>query len=142
MEKTFFIGGQAVVTRDENNKLRFLQFLADDEQTAVMDEGGQSRGQLMMMRNGNFDFVANKPRVKACSELIRMAAHGRLSGTRDQAFQLTLKCFVSEDIDWQRAFVTETVDIMKDLMGPERMVEILQKLMVELKKEQDDEKGL
>ena len=57
--------------------------------------------------------------------LIRKAKHGRLSGTRDKAYQLTLKCFAIEGIDWQRAFVEEPIELMTDLMGPERMREIL-----------------
>ena len=59
------------------------------------------------------------------SLLIRQARHGRLSGTRDHAYQLTLKVFASEGIDWQRAFVEEPIEVMTDLMGPERMREIL-----------------
>ena len=44
---------------------------------------------------------------------------------RDHAYQLTLKVFASEGIDWQKAFVVEPIEVMTDLMGPERMREIL-----------------
>ena len=109
-----------------------IQFLSDDEYKPVFEQGSRTNGMLQQFFNGSFDYVASKPRVRAQSELIRKAAHGRLSGTRDKAFQLTLKCFASEKIDWQKAFVTETVDIMTDLMGPERMREILKEMLVKL----------
>lgn len=132
MENTISINGVAVVSRDENNRVVNVQFLPDDEFTQVLEQGSQTSGQLQLLRNAAFDYVANKPRVRANSDLIRKAAHGRLSGTKDNAFQLTLKSFASEAIDWQRAFVTETVDIMTDLMGPERMRTILKELLVKL----------
>lgn len=125
MEKTIFIDGHAVVSRDENNRVTNLQFLPDDELSPILEQGSQSSGQLMMMRNGAFDFISNKPRVRANSDLIRKVTHGRLSGTRDHAFQLTLKCYQSEQIDWQKAFVCETIEALTDLMGPARMCEIL-----------------
>lgn len=132
MENTISINGVAVVSRDENNRVVNVQFLPDDEFSQVLEQGSQTSGQLQLLRNAAFDYVANKPRVRANSDLIRKAAHGRLSGTKDNAFQLTLKSFASEAIDWQRAFVTETVDIMTDLMGVERMRTILKELLVKL----------
>ena len=130
--KTISINGVAVVCQDENNRVVNVQFLPDDEFRQVLEQGSQTNGQLQLMRNAAFDYVPSKPRVRAQSELIRKVAHGRLSGTRDKAFQLTLKCFASEAIDWQKAFVTETVDIMTDLMGPDRMREILKEQLVKL----------
>ena len=132
MEKSIFIDGQAVVSRDENNRVRNVQFLPDDEYAAVLEEGSQSSGQLLVMRNGSFDFIANKPRVRANSELIRKVTHGRLSGTRDHAFQLTLKCYQSEQIDWQKAFVEEPIEVMTDLMGAQRMRQILKEALKKL----------
>lgn len=130
--ETLSVSGVAVVSRDENNRVVNVQFLPDDEFSQVLEQGSQTSGQLQLLRNAAFDYVANKPRVRANSDLIRKAAHGRLSGTKDNAFQLTLKSFASEAIDWQRAFVTETVDIMTDLMGVERMRTILKELLVKL----------
>ena len=89
-------------------------------------------GQLQILRNAAFDYVANKPRIRNNSLLIRKARHGRLSGTRDHAFQLTLKVFAAEGIDWQRAFVEEPIEVMTDLMGPERMREILKEALMRL----------
>jgi len=125
MKKTFSINGVSVVTRDQNNRVVNIQFLPDDEFTLVMEQGSQSRGQLQLLRNGSFDYVASKPRVRTNSLLIRKARHGRLSGTRDNAWQLTLKVFATEGIDWQKAFVEEPIEVMTDLMGARRMREIL-----------------
>lgn len=132
MKKTFTIDGQAVIVLDEKGQVSSIQFLSDDEYKPVFEQGSRTNGMLQQFYNGSFDYVASKPHERAQSELIRKAAHGRLSGTRDKAFQLTLKCFTSEAIDWQKAFVTETVDIMTDLMGPERMREILKEQLVKL----------
>ena len=125
MNNSISINGVAVVTKDENNKVKFVQFLPDDEFTPVLEQGSKSSGQLQLLRNAAFDYVANKPRIRNNSLLIRKAAHGRLSGTRDHAFQLTLKVFANEGIDWQKAFVVEPIEVMTDLMGPQRMREIL-----------------
>ena len=130
--KSISINGVAVVSRDENNRVVNVQFLPDDEFAQVMEQGSQTNGQLQLMRNAAFDYVANKPRVRAQSELIRKAAHGRLSGTKDKAFQLTLKVFASEAIDWQKAFVVEPIEVLTDLMGPERMREILKEQLAKL----------
>ena len=132
MNKELFISGSIVVTRDENQRVKFIQFLPDDEFTPVLEQGSKSSGQLQLLRNAAFDYVANKPRVRSNSLLIRKARHGRLSGTRDHAFQLTLKVFAAEGIDWQRAFVEEPIEVMTDLMGPERMREILKEALKRL----------
>ena len=114
-----------VITKDEKNRVVNIQFLPDDEFTPIMEQGSITNGQLQMLRDAAFDYVANKPRVRNNALLIPKACHGRLSGTRDHAYQLTLKVFASEVIDWQRAFVEEPIEVMTDLMGPERMREIL-----------------
>jgi len=132
MNKSVSINGVAVVTRDENLRVKFVQFLPDDELTPVLGQGCKSSGQLQLLRNAAFDYVANKPRVRSNALLIRKVRHGRLSGTRDHAFQLTLKVFAAEGIDWQRAFVEEPIEVMTDLMGPQRMREILKEALKKL----------
>ena len=132
MDKSVFISGSIVVTRDENQRVKFIQFLPDDEFTPVLEQGSKTSGQLQLLRNAAFDYVANKPRVRSNSLLIRKVKHGRLSGTRDHAFQLTLKVFAAEGIDWQRAFVEEPIEVMTDLMGPQRMREILKEALKKL----------
>lgn len=132
MNKELFVSGSIVVTRDENQKVKFIQFVPDDEFTPVLELGSKTSGQLQLQRNAAFDYVANKPRVRSNSLLIRKVKHGRLSGTRDHAFQLTLKVFAAEGIDWQRAFVEEPIEVMTDLMGPKRMREILMEALKSL----------
>lgn len=129
MDKSIFISGSAVITRDENNRVTNIQFLPDDEFTPVLESGSMTCGQLQMLRNAAFDFIANKPRVRNNSLLISKARHGRVSGTRDHAFQLTLKVFAAEGIDWQKAFVEEPIELMTDLMGPQRMRQILKEAL-------------
>lgn len=125
MNKDIFISGSVVITRDENNRVKFVQFLPDDEFTPVLEKGCKTNGQMQLLRNAAFDYVASKPRVRNNRLLICKAKHGRLSGTRDHAWQLTLKVFAVEGIDWQRAFVEEPIEVMTNLMGPVRMREIL-----------------
>ena len=88
-----------------------------------------SGGVAQLMRSGSFYFVPSKPRVCNNALLICKAAHGRLSGTRDNGFQMTLKVFASEGIDWQRAFLCETVELITKLMGGSRMNALLYELI-------------
>ena len=132
MNKDLFISGSIVVTRDENKRVKFIQFVPDDEFTPVLEQSSKTSGQLQLLRNAAFDYVANKPHVRSNSLLIRKARHGRLSGTRDHAFQLTLKVFADEGIDWQKAFVEEPIEVITDLMGTERMREILKEALRKL----------
>ena len=141
MEKCIFISGSVVVSRDENNRVTNIQFLPDDEFTPVLESGSKTSGQLQILRNATFDYVANKPRVRNNSLLIRKAKHGRVSGTRDHAFQLTLKVFASEGIDWQKAFVEEPIEVMTDLMGPQRMRQILKEALKKLETQVQVEKN-
>ena len=137
MNKDLFISGSIVVTRDEDQRVKFIQFVPDDEFTPVLEQGSKTSGQLQLLRNAAFDYVANKPRIRNNLLLIRKARHGRLSGTRDHAFQLTLKVFAAEGIDWQKAFVIEPIEVMTDLMGPERMREILKETLNRLSAKDD-----
>ena len=141
MDKSIFISGSAVITRDEKNRVSGVQFLPDDEFTPIIERGSIIKGQLQILRDAAFDFVPNKPRIRNNSLLIRKAKHGRVSGTRDHAFQLTLKIFAVEGIDWQRAFVVEPIEVMTDLMGPERMHQILKEALKKLEAQGQVEKN-
>jgi hypothetical protein len=99
MSTEIFIGGQVAVTLDKQEKVANIQFLPDDDMALVLEQGSITRGQLQQLRNGAFDYVANKPRLRAKSTLLRKVAHGRLSATRDAAYQLTLKVFKREGVD-------------------------------------------
>jgi hypothetical protein len=68
-----------------------------------------------MLRNATFDYVANKPRVRANSTLLRKAAHGRLSATRDEAIQLTLKVFKREGLDVRETLLREAVELIDNV---------------------------
>ena len=114
MNKTLIIGGQVAVTLD-NNRVQNVQFLPDDELAQVLEQGSQTNGQLQLMRNAAFDYVANKPRVRANSTLLRKAAHGRISATRDGAFQLTLKIFKREGLNVKETMLREAIDLIDNV---------------------------
>ena len=141
MDKELFISGSIVVTRDENQRVKFVQFLPDDEFTPVLELPSTTGGRLQMLRNAAFEYVASKPRIRNNALLISKARHGRVSGTRDHGWQLTLKVFAAEGIDWQRAFVMEPIAVMTDLMGRERMREILHEALARLDAEGLVEEG-
>lgn len=113
--KSISINGVAVVSRDENNRVQNVQFLPDDELVQVLEQGSQTNGQLQLMRNAAFDYVANKPRVRANSTLLRKAAHGRISATRDGAFQLTLKIFKREGLNVKETMLREAIDLIDNV---------------------------
>ena len=58
------------------------------------------------MSDGTFDFVV-RPRAKSRSVLIRKLAHGRISRTQDDAVQLTLKFFRTENVVIAQAIMDE-----------------------------------
>lgn len=122
--KSISLSGLGTVTPDLNGKGVSFEFWADDPDCQVV-EPVRTTGTAQLMRSGTFFFTPGKKRVRSNSLLIRKARHGRVSGTRDHAYQLTLKVFATEGIDWQRAFVEEPIEVMTELMGKERMREIL-----------------
>lgn len=60
MTKTLTIDGQVAVTLDENNRVFNLQFLPDDERAPVLEQASFMEGSLKLLRNGYFDFIADK----------------------------------------------------------------------------------
>lgn len=127
MKKTRLFDGKAVVHRFQDGRLYF-EFIPVDPQQQVV-EPSQTKGSAQLMRDGGFCFTEAKKRIRNNDLLICKATHGRLSGTRDHAWQLTLKAFESEGIDWQRAFVCETIDLMTKLMGEQQMEYILTEML-------------
>ena len=121
--ETLSINGVAVVTTDENNRVSNIQFLPDDEFKPVLEQGfkpvleqgSKTNGQLQLMRNATFDYVPTKPRVRANSTLLRKAAHGRISATRDEAYQLTLKIFKREGLDVKETMLREAVELINNV---------------------------
>ena len=134
MNNTISLSGLGTVTPDENGKSVGFEFWADDPDGQVVTPMRAS-GTAQLMRSGSFFFTPGKKRVRSNALLIRKARHGRVSGTRDKAWQLTLKVFATEGIDWQKAFVEEPIEVMAELMGKERMREILTNMLNRLNAE-------
>ena len=133
-KETIQLSGMGVITPDAlNGKMKCFEFLPDCAGIEIV-KPCQVSGKAQLLPDGTLFFTAGKPRQRSNAMLIRKVAHGRLSGTRDKAWQLTLKAFATEGIDWQQAFVSETVAIMADLMGPERMRKLLNELMNQIEK--------
>ena len=114
MNKTLIIGGQVAVTLD-NNRVSDIQFLPDDEFAQVLDQSSITNGQLQMLRNTAFDYVARKAPQRANSTLLRKAAHGRISATRDEAYQLTLKVFKREGLDVKETMLREAIELINNV---------------------------
>lgn len=115
MNNSISINGVAVVTRDENNRVVNVQFLPDDEFAQVMEQGSMTHGQLQLLRNASFDYVARKVPQRANSTLLRKAAHGRISATRDEAYQLTLKVFKREGLDVKATLLREAIELINNV---------------------------
>ena len=114
MNKTLIIGGQVAVTLD-NNRVNNIQFLPDDEFAQVLEQGSVTNGQLQLMRNAAFDYVPRKAPQRANSTLLRKAAHGRISATRDEAYQLTLKVFKREGLDVKETMLREAIELINNV---------------------------
>lgn len=113
--ETLSINGVAVVSRDENNRVSNIQFLPDDEFAQVLEKGSLTHGQLQMLRNATFDYVPRKAPQRANSTLLRKAAHGRISATRDAAYQLTLKVFKREGLDVKETMLREAIELINNV---------------------------
>lgn len=115
MNTSINVSGMAIVTRDENSRVKNIQFLPDDELAPVMEQGSLTHGRLQQLSNGAFDYVASCPARRAQSTLLRKAAHGRLSATKDEAYQLTLKIFKREGLDVRETFTREALDLIENV---------------------------
>ena len=120
------------------NGLRTADFMCCED---VAMDAFSGNFKVQGMRDGNIYMQDQKKRVRDNELLIRKAKHGRVSGTRDKAWQLTLKVFAVEGIDWQKAFVVEPIEVMTDLMGPKRMHEILTEALRKIDAGSQEENG-
>ena len=68
--------------------------------------GFRSQGVAQQLSDGTFDFVA-KAKPRSQSKLIKKLAHGRVSKTKDNAVQLTLKVYSDEGVNIGKALITE-----------------------------------
>ena len=80
-----------------------------------MEVSSHTYGSLQQLRNGAYDYVACKSTRRAHSTLLRKAAHGRISATRDGAYQLTLKVFKREGLDVKATLTREAFDLIDNV---------------------------
>ena len=83
-------------------------FSPDDPRPGSLRSTRQ-RGVAQRMSDGTFDFEA-QPRRRAQSTLIRKLPHGRLSQTKDDAIQLTLKFYRRECINISGSLADEATE--------------------------------
>lgn len=114
MNKTISLSGLGTVTPDENGKSVGFEFWADDPDGQVVTPMRAS-GTAQLMRSGSFFFTPGKKRVRANSTLLRKAAHGRISATKDEAYQLTLKIFKREGLDVKETLLREAVELINNV---------------------------
>ena len=98
------LGGMAFY--DES---KCFMFSPDEPVPDVVQRMRRMHGVAQQMTDGTFDFVA-QPRVKAQSTLIKKLAHGRVSLTKDNAIQLTLKVMRNENINISETIAAEAAD--------------------------------
>ena len=98
------LGGMAFY--DES---RCFMFSPDEPVLDVVQRMRRMHGVAQQMTDGTFDFVA-QPRTKSQSTLIKKLAHGRVSLTKDNAIQLTLKVMRNENINIAEAIAAEAAE--------------------------------
>lgn len=86
-----------------------FMFSPDEPVPDVVQRMRRMHGVAQQMTDGTFDFVA-QPRVKAQSTLIKKLAHGRVSLTKDNAIQLTLKVMSDENVNIGQAIAVESAE--------------------------------
>ena len=86
-----------------------FMFSPDEPVPDVVQRMRRMHGVAQQMTDGTFDFVA-QPRVKAQSTLIKKLAHGRVSLTKDNAIQLTLKVMPDENVNIGQAIAVESAE--------------------------------
>lgn len=104
------IGGQAYY----DDRKYFL--FSPDAPVPQAVESFRKAGVGQQMSDGTFDFVP-QPRTKSRSVLIRKLAHGRISRTQDDAVQLTLKFFRTENVIIAQAIMDEAQDAIDALLN-------------------------
>ena len=88
---------------------RCFMFSPDEPVPDVVQRMRRMHGVAQQMTDGTFDFVA-QPRTKSQSTLIKKLAHGRVSLTKDNAIQLTLKVMRNENINIAEAIAAEAAE--------------------------------
>ena len=88
---------------------RCFMFSPDEPVPDVVQRMRRMHGVAQQMTDGTFDFVA-QPRTKSQSTLIKKLAHGRVSLTKDNAIQLTLKVMRNQNINIAETIAAEAAD--------------------------------
>ena len=88
---------------------RCFMFSPDEPVPDMVQRMRRMHGVAQQMTDGTFDFVA-QPRTKSQSTLIKKLAHGRVSLTKDNAIQLTLKVMRNENINIAETIAAEAAD--------------------------------
>ena len=88
---------------------RCFMFSPDEPVPDVVQRMRRMHGVAQQMTDGTFDFVA-QPRTKSQSTLIKKLGHGRVSLTKDNAIQLTLKVMRNENINIAETIAAEAAD--------------------------------
>ena len=104
------IGGQAYY----DDRKYFL--FSPDAPVPQAVESFRKAGVGQQMSDGTFDFVP-RAKAKTRSVLIRKLAHGRISRTQDDAVQLTLKFFRTENVVIAQAIMDEAQDAIDALLN-------------------------
>lgn len=114
MNKTISLSGMGAITPAENGKGMSFEFWADEPEVQQV-EAMRTTGTAQLMRSGSFFFTPSAPHHRANSTLLRKAAHGRLSATRDEAYQLTLKVFKREGLDVKETMTREAFELINNV---------------------------
>jgi hypothetical protein len=95
-----------------DNGLRTMDFMCCEDAEVEPFTG---HFKVQGMRDGNVYMQEHKKRVRDNSTLLRKAAHGRLSATRDEAYQLTLKVFKREGLDVRATLLREAMELIENV---------------------------
>ena len=78
-------------------------------------EAFEIRCKVQGMRDGNVYITELPKALHSRSTLLRKAAHGRLSATKDEAYQLTLKVFKREGLDVKETMLREAIELINNV---------------------------
>lgn len=113
--KQFQMSGFSVVVTKENENGASFEFWTDESECPAELTPCRMRGTAQLMRSGSFFFVPNKPKQRAHSTLLRKGAHGRISATQDEAYQLTIKVFKREGLDVKETMLREALEMINNV---------------------------
>lgn len=114
------------------NSFDFAFHPTDTEGVAVTTPKS-CKGRAQLLRDGTLYFTPAKKRIRNNKLQMARSKHGCVSATRDAAMKMTLRVPFSEQIDWRRAFVCETIELLTPLMGRKSMQFLLEYMLNLLK---------